>query len=134
MDAATETPSSRLDLPERGRGSAAPLGRRLGALMIDGAVCLLIASLYRGFRWESQHYLNVGVLFVEYLVLLPIGGQTLGMWVARIRVVSTTGRRLSPWWVALRTLLLFLLVPAVILDRERRGLHDRASGTVVVSL
>ncbi|MHB2021827.1 MAG: RDD family protein [Mycobacteriales bacterium] len=127
-----ESPSSRLRLPATGSGSPAPLGRRLGALMLDGALCVLVASAYRGFHWESQHYLNVVVLFVEYLILLPLGGQTLGMWLTRIRVVSTTGARLSPRWVALRTVLLFLLVPAVVLDRDRRGLHDRASGTVVI--
>ena len=34
--------------------------------------------------------------------------------------------------VALRTALLLLLVPALITDRDGRGLHDRAAGTVVV--
>jgi uncharacterized RDD family membrane protein YckC len=33
---------------------------------------------------------------------------------------------------ALRTALLMLLVPAVIVDRDGRGLHDKAAGTVVV--
>jgi len=32
----------------------------------------------------------------------------------------------------LRTVLLAALVPAVVWDRDRRGLHDRAAGTVVV--
>ena len=33
---------------------------------------------------------------------------------------------------ALRTLLLCLLIPALIWDRDGRGLHDKAAGTVVV--
>jgi uncharacterized RDD family membrane protein YckC len=33
---------------------------------------------------------------------------------------------------ALRTALLMLLIPALISDRDGRGLHDRAAGTVVV--
>jgi uncharacterized RDD family membrane protein YckC len=31
-----------------------------------------------------------------------------------------------------RTVLLFLLVPAVVFDRDGRGLHDRLSDTAVV--
>jgi len=38
----------------------------------------------------------------------------------------------NPGQAIVRTLLLFLLVPAVIWDRDGRGLHDRASGTAVV--
>ena len=32
----------------------------------------------------------------------------------------------------LRTALLLLLIPALIWDRDGRGLHDRAAGTAVV--
>ena len=34
-------------------------------------------------------------------------------------------------WVLARTLLLGLLVPAVVWDRDGRGLHDRAAGTTL---
>jgi uncharacterized RDD family membrane protein YckC len=34
--------------------------------------------------------------------------------------------------IVVRTLLLFLLVPAVVFDRDGRGLHDRLSETAVV--
>jgi hypothetical protein len=36
--------------------------------------------------------------------------------------------------MAVRTALLVLLVPAVVIDRNNRGLHDRAAGIVVVRL
>ena len=38
----------------------------------------------------------------------------------------------SPAWLLLRTILLGFLIPAVVWDRDRRGLHDKAAGTVVV--
>ena len=38
----------------------------------------------------------------------------------------------SPGWLLLRTALLGFLIPAVVWDRDRRGLHDKAAGTVVV--
>lgn len=127
MDVATAAPGARLGLPAAGAGSPAPLGRRLAAFVIDALIADLVAALFHHVAgW------NVVVLAVEYLLLLPLGGQTVGMFATGTRVVATRGGRIGLGWSALRTLLLFMLVPAVVLDRDRRGLHDRASGTVVV--
>ena len=38
----------------------------------------------------------------------------------------------NPWRAVVRTVLLMLLVPAVIFDKDGRGLHDRYSDTAVV--
>jgi uncharacterized RDD family membrane protein YckC len=38
----------------------------------------------------------------------------------------------NPWRALLRTFLLVLLIPAVIWDRDGRGLHDRLTDTAVV--
>jgi uncharacterized RDD family membrane protein YckC len=38
----------------------------------------------------------------------------------------------GPGRILLRTFLLFLLVPALVFDRDGRGLHDRLSETAVV--
>jgi len=38
----------------------------------------------------------------------------------------------DPGRILVRTVLLFLLVPAVVFDRDGRGLHDRLSDTAVV--
>jgi uncharacterized RDD family membrane protein YckC len=55
------------------------------------------------------------------------------MWLTRIRCVSVaTGRPIGAPRAALRGLLLSLLVPALIMDGQRRGLHDRAAGSIVV--
>ena len=75
-----------------------------------------------------------------YLALFTgAGGQTLGKMAAGVRVVSETVSRVSPGQAAGRTLLLAAsLLPAglglvsVLVDRGRRGLHDRLSGTRVV--
>jgi uncharacterized RDD family membrane protein YckC len=47
-------------------------------------------------------------------------------------VMRLDGRPVGLPRAALRTLLLVLLVPAVVTDRDGRGLHDKAAGTVVV--
>jgi hypothetical protein len=42
------------------------------------------------------------------------------------------GARLALWRAVVRTGLLVLLVPALIVDADGRGLHDRLTGTAVV--
>ncbi len=42
------------------------------------------------------------------------------------------GGRLGLGRVALRTVLICLVIPAVVIDSYGRGLHDRAVGSVVV--
>ena len=47
-----------------------------------------------------------------------------------VSVVSGQGRGIPR--ALLRGFLLALVIPALIMDRERRGLHDRAAGSIVV--
>jgi hypothetical protein len=42
------------------------------------------------------------------------------------------GRRLAVWRAVVRTALLILLIPALLVDADGRGLHDRATQTAVV--
>jgi hypothetical protein len=55
------------------------------------------------------------------------------MRVVGIGVARADGRgRASIGWIALRTLLLAALIPAVITDQTGRAMHDRAAGTVTI--
>jgi uncharacterized RDD family membrane protein YckC len=70
---------------------------------------------------------------LQVFILVGVQGQTIGMRLAGIRVVSVASRGRARWrWVAVRTVLLGLLVPVCVWDRDQRGLHDRAAGTVIV--
>lgn len=132
-------PGKRLGLPAVGRGSVAGFGRRFGALLIDWIVCVLIASaLTRHAAFDGRDPVNPGwpvlVLAVEYIVLLGTVGTTLGMRLLGIGVRRLDGGRL-PWlWVVVRTALLILVIPAVVYDRDQRGLHDKAAGAIAVRL
>ncbi len=122
---------SRLHLPEAGPGSVASFSRRLAAIALDWWMSLLIARglLGLGAWWVAA------VLAVEYIVLLPTLGMTVGMRLARIRVVSIVSSGLPRWPAAVvRTALLLLVIPAVVYDKDGRGLHDRAAGTAVVRI
>ena len=109
----------------------ANFGRRFGALLIDWALCLLVASFYadpRVVAWPP-----VAVLIVLNTVCIGLFGQTPGMALAGVRCVSSAdGGAIGLARALLRAVLLALLIPAVILDANRRGLHDRAAGSIVI--
>ena len=122
-----------LGLPEEGPGSIARPGRRLGALVVDWALCLLIAYglITEGYEqatgnWTLLVFLLLGVLTVGTL------GYTPGKRLFGLRVVALASGRVSPGRAALRTVLLCLAIPALVWDRDGRGLHDRLAGTVEV--
>jgi uncharacterized RDD family membrane protein YckC len=71
---------------------------------------------------------------VHVLVATALTGQSLGKLVLGIRVVRLEDRAGPPGFLpaAIRTALLMLVIPAVIIDRDGRGLHDKAAGTLVV--
>lgn len=129
----------RLGLPQTGPGSLATMGVRAASLLVDCVASALVASLFvqhRGSHDVADRLpgsWSLVPLAIEYVVGLVLGGQTLGMHLFGIRVVRTDGKgRILPLSAAARTVLLFALIPAVIVDRDGRGLHDRITGTAVV--
>lgn len=124
----------RLGMPQTGPGSVAGVGRRLGALTIDWIACLLVARLIFGRDGGDVALETMGLFAVMTIVLVSFGGASFGQRILGLRVVSVPGGGPVPIpRVMLRTVLLCLVVPAVIWDRDQRGLHDRAAGTVVVN-
>jgi len=109
----------------------ANFGRRFGALLIDWALCLLVSSFYadpRVVAWPP-----VAVLIVLNTVCIGLFGQTPGMALAGIRCISfVDGGAIGLARALLRAVLLALLIPAIILNADRRGLHDRAAGSYVI--
>ena len=107
------------------------LGRRFGALLVDWMLCLLVGNFLGDpvrDGWQP-----VAVLVAEYAFFLGLFAQTPGMYVTRIRCVSwTDGGRIGVIRGLARGLLLALVVPVLIMDNRRRGLHDRAVGSVIV--
>ncbi|HEX5568065.1 MAG TPA: RDD family protein [Streptomyces sp.] len=125
----------RLGLPEEGPGSIAPLGRRFGAIFIDWGMCLLIAyGLLTGGQPRAAG--NWALLVFVVLGILTVGtiGCTPGKRIMGLRVVSVNGGRLTLPRAILRTILLALAIPALVWDRDSRGLHDRLSGAVQVRI
>jgi uncharacterized RDD family membrane protein YckC len=121
-------------MPE-GMPRAASFGRRLIAYAVDSLASALIAALFVPELDDGRRgVLTLVVLVLEYLVLASLTGQTLAMRLLGLRIVRLVAPDRPPGLlaIAVRTALLVLLVPALILDRDGRGLHDKAAGTVVV--
>jgi uncharacterized RDD family membrane protein YckC len=111
----------------------ASLPRRFAALLVDWILCLLAAGLFAHLMTDGSA--PVLVLIAEYAFFLGLFGQTPGMWLAGLRCVSVaTGNPIGLFRAALRGALLCLAVPAMIMDGQRRGLHDRAAGSIVVQV
>lgn len=118
----------RLGLPEAGAGSLAGTGRRVGQYLLDALSSSLVTALIvrPPANWPLVTFT---VLTVVTLVLF---GQTLGMRLLGMRLQPLTGGRVTPWMAVRRTALLVLFIPALITDKDGRGLHDKAAGTVLL--
>jgi uncharacterized RDD family membrane protein YckC len=129
----------RLGYPDSGAGSVATMGRRLLAIAVDWLACYVVA-------WAGVARLGAGdvaisevrlwnsvLFFVEVWLLTSLGGASFGQRLTRLRVQRLDLARLGPGRCLLRTTLIMLVIPAVIWDRDGRGLHDRAVDSVVVN-
>ena len=143
QQAATEReyyPGEHFGLPEFGRGSVAGWSRRLGALLIDWLICsvITIAFFYHPAAGHSASMLSqprlwTPVIFAaEDFLLTGLLGVTIGKRLLGLRVIRLDGRPVGLARAFVRTLLLMLVLPAMMMDRDLRGLQDKAAGTAVV--
>jgi uncharacterized RDD family membrane protein YckC len=135
-DAQDAYPGRRFGFPRSGPGSIAGIGRRVAQISIDIALSWLAADAFafhyvEGVR-QPYPWASVLVYVAECVVLLVLGGQTAGMRLTGLRVVRLDGRPAGPVAALVRTLLTLLLIPILMLDRDLRGVHDRAVGVAVV--
>jgi uncharacterized RDD family membrane protein YckC len=128
-------PGADLGLPASGPRSVSGLGRRVAAYLVDSLASAAIAALFIPDPVDGRRgLLTLGVFVLQYLVLGSLTGQTLGMRLLGLRMLRLSAPDFPPGFasMAARSALLVMLVPAVVMDRANRGLHDRAGGVVVV--
>jgi uncharacterized RDD family membrane protein YckC len=123
-------PGKRLGLPEAGPRSIGRFGRRLGALAVDWGIAYLLALAF--FRPDNNGFAILLIFGVLQVVFLLVINGSFGHLIFGLRVVPVVPGYLGVWRPFVRTLLLMLFIPAVIYDRDQRGLHDRWAGTILV--
>ena len=93
----------------------------------------LVAAVHAAFCKPGGRQPTTGKTLVQ-IALLLVGtlGSTIGHRLVGLRVLSLHGGAARPLQVLVRTMLLCLFLPAMFWDRDGRGLHDKAAGTVIV--
>jgi hypothetical protein len=121
-------PGRRLGLPERGPRSVARPGRRMAALAVDWALCSLISFAFFGYDAGA----TLAIFAATQIIFIVTVAGSIGQLLFGMRVVPLVGGWIGVWRPIARTLLLCIVIPAVIWDRDQRGMHDRWVGTVLV--
>jgi uncharacterized RDD family membrane protein YckC len=129
----------RLGLPREGEGSIAPFSARAFAFAVDLLACGLVAGLVASFVQDPTPAERQGTAFVvlalEHVLLVALGGQTLGMRLLSLKVLRLKDTSRVPGLVPalVRTVPLLLTLGLTgFFTRDGRGLHDLAAGTAVV--
>lgn len=130
-------PGARVGLPKTGRGSLASWGARIVALLLDWVICTVLAVLFFGTRvlvgqgWTS--WTTLLTFFVETTVLVAFAGGSAGQLICRLAVIRLDNTPVGLLRSGLRAALVCVVLPALVVGTDRRGLHDLAAGTAVVN-
>lgn len=130
-------PGKSLGLPATGPGRLASWMSRITALVLDWAICTGLAVLFLGLpaltAYDWRRWAVLALFFVESAALTAITGASAGQLLTGITVVRLDGQRLGIPRAIARAALVSLAIPALVVGANRRGLHDVAVGTVVVT-
>ena len=128
-------PGERLGLAKSGAGSAAKFGRRIPALALDWFAAILVTNLVFSDLVYGEGDFGAVVLAVfalEVTILTATTGSSFGYKILGLRLVSVSAAPLNFLKVLARTALLCLVIPAMIWDRDGRGMHDKIIGSIVM--
>jgi uncharacterized RDD family membrane protein YckC len=127
-------PGKELGLPDAGPRSVARLGRRIVALVIDWAIASGVSLLISrpADLLDSNSWITLGVFAALQVIFIATLSGSIGHLVLGLRVVPLVPRWIGIGRPIVRTLLLCIVIPAVIWDRDQRALHDKIAGTVLV--
>lgn len=127
-------PGQQLGLPAEGPGSLAPWSRRILALFIDWGIASLISATW----FDLNVWVTLGIFLLMHVVLLGLLGVTIGKRLVRLQVVRLVpgepARTPGPVWALVRSGLLLLVLPTVVISPDGRGAHDKIAGTVQVRM
>ena len=129
-------PGESFGIPKEGPGSLASLFSRMGALLIDWIICMVLAWLITLQTDVLGHYSTLTwLLFLVWrtvsvwLFAQSPGHAVMGIGVGRI---DKSDERVGFVRALVRTFFTLFLFPPIIQDTDGRGMHDRATGTAVV--
>jgi uncharacterized RDD family membrane protein YckC len=128
----------KIGLPPTGPGSLATTGPRLFAFLVDAIASALVAALFvhhkgGSFADRLPGSWSLIPFAIDYVAGVLVTGRTLGMFLTGLRLIRVSrDSPVDPIRITVRAALLCLLVPALVFDRDGRGMHDRITDTAVV--
>lgn len=122
-------PGRAMGRPASGPASIARPARRLAALAIDWALSSLLAYAF----FDGNQWAILGIFAALQMVLVAVFGHSIGHRLLRMQVQTVGGLPAGPLPAVVRTVLICLVIPPLLVDKDQRGLHDRAMGTVLVN-
>ena len=129
----------KIGLPQAGRGSLATTGARLVAFIVDALASGLVATLFVPHHGDDTFSNRLPASWslipfvLDYVVGVLVAGRTLGMYLTGLRLIRVSKDvAVDPLRIIVRTVLLLLFVPALVFDRDGRGMHDKLTDTAVV--
>lgn len=133
-------PGRRLGLPPSGPGAVAGWGRRALALLIDWVMSTLAAAAILGqgvivpgeTRTALEVFGPVLVLVAEASLLTALIGGSAGQQIVGVVVRRVSGEPLDLLRCLLRSVLIALVIPPLIFNREQQGLHDLAVDSIAL--
>lgn len=133
-DGFSKYPGEKLGLAASGPASMASYGQRIGAIMVDwfiatGMTWFIVGTIESGAQW-----LVLTVFGLFHWFGIAFLGTTVGKAIFRTQVVQVGGARTGMLKALIRTVLLLIVIPVVIVDGDGRGLHDKVAGTVEIRM
>lgn len=130
-------PGVRLGLPDAGPGSVAGWGRRVAALSVDWLASTLVAIAFTGLGgWLDGGAVSESVpllmFLLEVTLFTAVAGGSFGQLALRVVVVRLDGGPVTVLHALVRTFLICLVVPPLVFNGDRRGLHDLAVNTITL--
>lgn len=123
-------PGEHLGRPQKGPGAIARPGIRLIGFLIDWYVCYLPILLFA----DNDPLLTLLVFWGYTVLLTGFMGHTLGHLAVGVQVQTLNGRPAGWLKGLIRGTLTMLILPAVIMDSDARGIHDRICKTVLMRI
>jgi len=110
--------------------------RRIGALLIDWIVALITSSLIAGTAMPpdniGENLIICAFFIVEVGLLTGATGVSIGKRIFKIAVVNADYKPIGIWRGLLRTAMVCLVIPVLLITDRQRGLHDVVTGSIVI--
>ena len=101
--------------------------RKAQAITIDWIGSLFVAALLLDRSWTLL------IFFLQVAIMTALTGASAGQRLRGIRIIDVnTLQNIAPLGALIRTFLIMLVIPAVVQNKEGRGLHDLATKSAAV--